>query len=218
LIAPTTRAAVFELRQYTLHPGRRDELIALFEREFIEPQEAAGAHLFGLFRDLDSCDRFVWVRGFSDMNARERALRTFYGGPVWREHRDAANATMIDSDNVLLLRPAQPASGLNPHPQHLPLAPLLCATYSLSNAAALDAFAREFANLRKTQLERDGATVLASLVTEPSKNTFPALPVREGEHTFVLFVHGITGEQLTAHITHDAEIVRLAPTSRSIIQ
>ena len=32
---------VLELRQYTLHPGRRDELVALFEREFVEPQEAA---------------------------------------------------------------------------------------------------------------------------------------------------------------------------------
>ena len=27
--------SVLELRQYTLHPGRRDELIALFEREFV---------------------------------------------------------------------------------------------------------------------------------------------------------------------------------------
>src|SRR5512143_3890578 len=34
--------AVVELRDYTLHPGRRDELIALFEGEFIEAQEAAG--------------------------------------------------------------------------------------------------------------------------------------------------------------------------------
>ena len=31
--------------------------------------------------------------------------------PVWEAHRVAANATMIDSDNVLLLRSACPASG-----------------------------------------------------------------------------------------------------------
>lgn len=29
---------------------------------------------------------------------------------VWHAHRDAANDTMIDSDNVLLLRPARPGS------------------------------------------------------------------------------------------------------------
>jgi len=28
--------SVLELRQYTLHPRRRDELIEIFEREFIE--------------------------------------------------------------------------------------------------------------------------------------------------------------------------------------
>ena len=42
-----------ELRQYTLHPQRFDIFTALFEREFIEPQEAAGINVIGQFRDLD---------------------------------------------------------------------------------------------------------------------------------------------------------------------
>nr|WP_244211232.1 NIPSNAP family protein [Amycolatopsis kentuckyensis] len=98
---------VVELRRYTLHPGRRDELVELFEREFVEPQEAAGAHLFGLFRARASPDEFVWLRGFRSMSERKAALEEFYSGPVWKEHRSAANATMIDSDNVLLLRPVR---------------------------------------------------------------------------------------------------------------
>src|SRR4051812_3912762 len=73
--------AVLELRQYTLHPGRRDELVALFEREFVETQEAAGIRLLGSFHDLDAPDRFVWLRGFPDMAARADALGAFYGGP-----------------------------------------------------------------------------------------------------------------------------------------
>ena len=36
---------IIELRQYTVHPGRRDELIELFEREFVESQEALDAHV-----------------------------------------------------------------------------------------------------------------------------------------------------------------------------
>src|SRR4051812_41387735 len=100
---------VIELRQYALHPGRREDLIGLFEERFIEPQHAAGIHLLGQFRDLDDADRFVWLRGFSDMPARTGALRSFYGGPVWAANRSAANATMIDSDNVLLLRPLDEA-------------------------------------------------------------------------------------------------------------
>ncbi len=36
-------------------------------------------------------------------------------------------------------------------------------------------------------LTRNGASILSSFVTEESANTFPALPVREGEQVFVWF-------------------------------
>ncbi|MGW4060607.1 NIPSNAP family protein [Amycolatopsis sp. NPDC004747] len=144
--------AVVELRRYTLHPGRRDELIELFEREFVEPQEAAGAHLFGLFRARAAPDEFVWLRGFRSMESRKAALEQFYFGPVWQEHRSAANATMIDSDNVLLLRPvrrglAAPPPGAGVH-----------VTVSAPAPPPESAF--------------------AAFETEPSENTFPQLPVR----------------------------------------
>ena len=103
--------SLVELRQYTLHPGQRETLVSLFEREFIETQEAAGIRVLGQFEDLDGPDRFVWFRGFADMDARREGLGRFYGGKVWAEHRDAANATMVDSDDVLLLRPVRPSGG-----------------------------------------------------------------------------------------------------------
>ena len=104
---------IVELRQYTLHPGKREVLIDLFDREFIETQEAVGIKVIGQFRNVDDPDRFVWLRGFPDMTSRAKALQDFYSGPVWKAHREAANATMIDSDNVLLLRPALPTSGFS---------------------------------------------------------------------------------------------------------
>ena len=89
------RLPVVELRQYTLHAGRRDELIELFESCLVEPQEDAGMHLLGQFHDLDDPDRFVWLRGFADMTARRDALTAFYlEGECGRDHRGAANATM----------------------------------------------------------------------------------------------------------------------------
>src|SRR5215472_5407423 len=84
---------VIELRQYTLYGGRRDTLISLFERNFIESQESVGAHVIGTFRDLDDPDRFVWLRGFRDMSARQEALEEFYGrNPMWIAHKREANA------------------------------------------------------------------------------------------------------------------------------
>src|SRR5215475_8279574 len=100
---PVLSQAVVELSQYTLHPGQRDVLIELFEREFIEGQEATGMAILGQFRDLDRPDRFVWLRGFADMPSRAESLQAFYVGPVWQQNRAVANATMADSDNVLLL-------------------------------------------------------------------------------------------------------------------
>src|SRR5207244_10975876 len=99
-LSPSLSAAplpsrVVELRQYTLHPGRRDELIALFEREFVETQEAAGMAVLGTFRDLDDEDRFVWLRGFGDMASRPAALAAFYGGPACEQARQAATAMMM---------------------------------------------------------------------------------------------------------------------------
>ena len=116
------RYPIVELRQYTLRPGRRDDLIGLFESDLIAPQEAAGMALVGQFRDVDDPDRFVWLRGFPDMRTRAEALGRFYHGPAWRQHRDEANATMIDSDWQTRIRPALLAS-LTGEPQHLKLAP-----------------------------------------------------------------------------------------------
>ncbi len=69
--------SVVELRQYTLHDGTRERLIDLFENEFIESQEALGIRVIGPFRDLEDPNRFVWLRGFPDMNERGRMLSAF---------------------------------------------------------------------------------------------------------------------------------------------
>ncbi|MFJ2651851.1 NIPSNAP family protein [Streptomyces sp. NPDC087420] len=199
---PAGHPAVIELRQYTLRPGRRDELIELFEREFVETQEEAGMSVLGQFRDLDHPDRFVWLRGFTDMEARREALSAFYGGPVWAAYGPQANATMVDSDNVLLLRPSPAGRGF--------------ATDATDAADAADAMdARDPSRRRRAGaaapdrfvaaalwhfppgthhggeliqdglvplLRRTGPAPFAVLTTEPAANTFPRLPVRTGEN------------------------------------
>jgi NIPSNAP len=212
---------VVELRQYTLRPGMRDTLIALFDREFVEGQEACGITLIGQFRDLDDPDRFVWLRGFASMAARADALGAFYGGPVWKANRDAANETMIDSDNVLLLRPARRESGFKlehlkrpaPGATEIP-GGILTATICNLAGPADDAFLAAF--------EREAvprAPVLASFVTEPAANSFPALPVREGENVFVWFSNKMPGRALpmsmTSRFARPPDVLRLSPTARS---
>ena len=234
---------IVELRRYALRPGERETLIELFDRELVETQEEVGMRVLGQFRDLDDPDAFVWLRGFSDMPTRKRALEAFYGGPVWKQHAGAANATMIDSDNVLLLRPlsrlALETDG-RPAPGSTAIRPgVLTATiYPLREPTAGD-FPAFFARELEPALQEAGISVLATFATEHSENTFPALPVREDAEVFV-WLAGFTDEPdrarrmeelerspvwrdrashaLAQHLDGQAEVLRLTPTSRSLIQ
>jgi len=83
-----------------------------------------------------------------------------------------------------------------------------------------------------------GATVLAYFVTEHSENTFPALPVREGENVFVWFarfndaaayerhIAALTqypsrrdqiSKELARRLKREPEILKLSPTTRSLL-
>jgi len=200
--APSQAATrVVELRRYTLHPGRRDDLVQLFEREFVETQQALGLQVLATFIDPARPDSFVWLRGFAGMAERLRGLQAFYGGPVWQRHRDEANATMIDSDDVLLLRPITPwpaAPAAAPDGRwHL----LVCA---LREPADED--------LRTTLRGRPGIW----LDSEPSDNDFPRLPVRSG--SWVLALAPTPPEPpppLQARLSQPAERLSLIPTARS---
>jgi hypothetical protein len=191
-VAPTTCCSIVELRQYTLHPNKLDGFIKLFEREFIETQEAVGMTVIGHFRDQDDADRFVWLRGFPDMPARAEALQAFYGGPVWKAHRDEANANFIDTDNVLLLRPVSTASEFSlatlrraPIGTKVPAKGMLVATiYSFDTPVSAE-FRQFFEREARPELRKAGISIAAELETESSPNTFPRLPVREGENVFL---------------------------------
>ena len=223
-----THSPIVELRQYTLHPGKRESLIELFDREFVETQEAVGIQVIGQFRNLDDPDQFVWLRGFNDMSAREQSLNAFYSGPVWKAHRDAANATMIDSDNVLLLRPARPGMGFVLEAGPSPASGLcVVSIYSLEQPAG-QGFIDFFEQSLRPLLVEAGAKILGCFITENSPNNFPALPVREGEQVFVCFagfrdaaayerytLPDEIAEALAKHIKGRPEVLRLAPTARS---
>jgi quinol monooxygenase YgiN len=230
-------SSIIELRRYALRPGERETLIELFEREFVETQEAVGIRVLGTFRDADDPDSFVWIRGFTDMPARAQALQAFYGGPAWAEHSKAANATMVDSDNVLLLRPADQASRLaldtsRRPPAHSsgPAAGVVSATICPLEPGHAPAFSELFEREIEPALRQAGAGVRARFVTEHSENTFPALPVREGEEVFVwlsLFTderarseHAAAidlGALLGEHLAGEPETLRLEPTPRSLL-
>jgi hypothetical protein len=176
---------------------------------------------------------------------RAQALKDFYGGPVWKAHREAANATMIDSDNVLLLHPATPTSRFSFGNTERPKLgstesrnELIVATIYYFDRPVDPGFVQFFDKTMKPAATDAGATVLAYFVTEHSENTFPALPVREGENGFVWFarfndpaayerhIAALTqfsrwsdeiSKELARGLKREPEILKLSPTTRSLL-
>ncbi|THK36480.1 NIPSNAP family protein [Ensifer sp. MPMI2T] len=234
---------VFELRRYRLLENGREALISLFDREFVETQEALGMRIEGEFRDLDDPDAFVWVRSFRDMEARTKALESFYSSPVWKEYGPTANETMRNSDNVLLLKSAgsvQPFARNLQRSQEVerPQATGLVVVNTCSLAPGTEEdFARYFNDKALPVMQETEARIDAVLVAERSVNGFPRLPVREGETVLVWFECHKNEEsaaryqerlrrnviwtdevypRIDGQCWRRIEVARLTPTSRSL--
>jgi hypothetical protein len=245
--ARETCCRILELPQYLLRPGQRDLLIDLFDRHFVESQEEVGIRVVGQFRVRDQPDAFLWIRGFPDMPSRALSLEAFYDkSPAWRQNKEAANATMIDFSNVLLLRPAGRSRGFVLGPAERPgvEAPdadggvIVAEIYSSARAVSKE-FIAGFESDVIPALQRSGVVPLAHFVTEPAVNTFPRLPVREGERVFVWLAafpdraaylrasnslraqeawNGLVAPRFAAAGLGEPHVLELEPTRRSLLR
>jgi quinol monooxygenase YgiN len=202
----TPSPTVFELRNYAMQPGRRDELIELFDTHFTESQEALGSRILGSFRNLDDPNRWVWIRAFADMEVRQKALTDFYTGDVWKQHRTAANATIADVSDVFLLKPlsgdafanrgARPPVGATVFATTL----VQASVYYVAPRGEEDFF-KFFSAEVEPQLQAMNAAPLASFGTEHRPNSYPRLPIRSD----TVFVTLTRFESIAAHDAHVAD-------------
>jgi hypothetical protein len=96
--------------------------------------------------------------------------------------------------------------------------PLLAATYLFANESEAASFAQHDIGALNEAVRRDGGAIVALLTIERSHNTFPRLPVREGEHVVVVLFDGIEPERLCMQNPAPSEIAHLVPTPRSKIR
>jgi hypothetical protein len=144
---------------------------------------------------------------------------------------------------VLLLRPALRTSGFSLEnmkrppvgSDEVPTSLIVATIYYFEHPVPSD-FINFFEHTLKPVATNLGATISAYFVTEDSENTFPALPVREGENVFAWFStfqdsaayenyltalsqserwrDEVTVE-LTRYVDKAPEILKLSPTARS---
>jgi len=174
---------VVELRRYTITDGGREHFARYFETYFPDAFQQLGAIIFGEFLERNNPSMFTWIRGFQDIDARATVNAAFYYGPLWKEHRSKMNDLLIDSDNVLLLRPLNPEGGISVLPAVNPVSEpqgaqgVVVAQIFAVDANNLEKFTQQaesiFATYRSAGLREAG-----TLVTLDVPNNFPQLPVR----------------------------------------
>jgi hypothetical protein len=75
---------LLEIRQYTLHPGKRPEFVAWFEEEVVPAMEAAGLTILGSFESIEDENVFVYLRQFADESEHAQLTAAFYESEAWR--------------------------------------------------------------------------------------------------------------------------------------
>jgi hypothetical protein len=198
---------IVDLRDYTVRADARDRLIERCEQALFPEQERLGARFVGTFRDADDPTRVVWLRAMPDLATRLRVLTAFYVDGMWLQHRDEVNGWLVDTDDVLLVRPVSewmpPADG--------PAIVGMFACVRKHPSGAADARAREPS--LAAAITAAGGRPLVTFATDPADNNFPRHPIRVGEHGRVWFA---TFPRRPAAVAVDGVVARwLVPTATS---
>jgi hypothetical protein len=173
---------VIEFRRYTIKEGEREHFAEYFDY-FPEAFQQMGAIVFGEFFERKNPVGFTWMRGFKNTDARAIINSSFYYGPLWKEHASTMNNLMVDSNNVLLLRPLTTERGVTVLPAVDPIKErkgaqgVVVAQIFAVKPNSLDDFARQAEETFVTY-RAAGAREAGVLVTLDVPNNFPQLPVR----------------------------------------
>jgi hypothetical protein len=98
--------SVIEVRIYTIHEGKREEFVKLFDEVLLPAQRQVGLEVLGQFISLDDQQTFLWLRRFDSQEERRRRWDEFYGSDLWRNRLGPrANPLMKDSSNVIAVEP-----------------------------------------------------------------------------------------------------------------
>jgi hypothetical protein len=228
---------VIELRRYIIKPGERENFAHYFESYFPEAFEQLGAIAVGQFFERKNEANFLWLRGFHDMDDRAKINSLFYYGPLWKEHKATLNSLMIDSDNVLLLKPVDPARPMRILPAVDPVREKegahgvgIVQIFPVK-ADDVEAFVAEARPAFQGYREA-GAQEIGVLETLDANNNFPQLPIRT-DGSYVVWIGIVRDDEelknrfaaladqmarklkQSGHLRGETETVVLDPTKRS---
>jgi len=94
----------FELRQYRVKPGKREEWVKLMEEEIIPFQIAQGMVVIGSFVGEQEEDLYVWIRRFESEAQREALYQRVYESDYWKNEISPRVGDMLDRERIVVTR------------------------------------------------------------------------------------------------------------------
>lgn len=95
---------LFELRQYTTHPGRRAEWVDFMEEVIIPFQVSKGMVIVGSFIGEEDDDAYVWLRRFDDEAQREQLYAAVYESPEWTDDIAPRAGELLKREEIRVTR------------------------------------------------------------------------------------------------------------------
>ncbi len=98
--------AFFELRQYTVHPGKMGEWVRLMDEEIIPFQISRGMVVTASFRGETDDSLYFWIRRFESEEDRERLYKAVYESDFWRNEMGPRIPEFLVREASIILRVA----------------------------------------------------------------------------------------------------------------
>jgi hypothetical protein len=94
---------IIEMRTYRTKPGLRSQFLDVFRSKSMPAHAALGMPILGPFLSLDDPDVFFFMRGFPDIDSRDRLKASFYEDDLWKQELEALLMPMLDKYDVVLV-------------------------------------------------------------------------------------------------------------------
>lgn len=95
---------LFELRQYSMRPGQRENWVRLAEDEIIPFQTSKGMQIVGSWLGEGDSDAFIWIRRFESEAERERLYKEVYESDHWKTNIAPRAQQMLDREKMVITR------------------------------------------------------------------------------------------------------------------
>ncbi len=96
--------AFFEIRQYTVRPGKMEAWLEMMQREIIPFQVKNGMVVCGSFRGEEDDSVYFWIRRFESEEQRAALYKAVYESDTWKNDMSSRVAELLDRDKTTVTR------------------------------------------------------------------------------------------------------------------